>query len=207
VAGTPKSFRCRLQKRPNKTAALRPGLGFPSVRSINKSDTSTRGVTASSKNSSPRPPEENIRLDHRAEDASIKTESSYRRVPLHEQLLAEGLLHHVRGLPKDGPLFPTLLAGKFGSKGAPRRRNRAFRASARGEYAIARRSPVVAKPFVASSADRGMPSYPDPGGHRACPDRARPGRHGSRLWAPACPSYGENRKEAWILILGSANGA
>jgi integrase len=59
----------------------------------------------------------NIRLDHRAEDASIKTESSHRRVPLHEQLLEEGFLSYVRGLPKDGPLFPTLRADKFGSKG------------------------------------------------------------------------------------------
>jgi integrase len=58
-----------------------------------------------------------IRLDHRAEDASIKTESSRRRVPLHEQLLAERFLTYVRGLPKDGPLFPTLKADKFGSKG------------------------------------------------------------------------------------------
>jgi len=59
----------------------------------------------------------NIRLDHRAEDASIKTESSHRRVPLHQQLLVEGFLTYVRGLPKDGPLFPTLKADKFGSKG------------------------------------------------------------------------------------------
>jgi integrase len=59
----------------------------------------------------------NIRLDHRAEDASIKTESSQRRVPLHARLLAEGFLTYVRGLPKDGPLFPTLKADKFGSKG------------------------------------------------------------------------------------------
>ena len=59
----------------------------------------------------------NIRLDHRAEDASIKTDSSHRRVPLHAQLLAEGFLTYVRGLPKDGPLFPKLRADKFGSKG------------------------------------------------------------------------------------------
>ena len=58
-----------------------------------------------------------IRLDYRAEDASIKTESSHRRVPLHKQLLAEGFLTYVRDLPKDGPLFPTLRADKFGSKG------------------------------------------------------------------------------------------
>jgi hypothetical protein len=59
----------------------------------------------------------NIRLDHRAEDASIKSESSHRRVPLHGQLLAEGFLTYVRGLPGDGPLFLTLRADKFGSKG------------------------------------------------------------------------------------------
>jgi hypothetical protein len=59
----------------------------------------------------------NIRLDYRADDASIKTASSHRRVPLHERLLAEGFLTYVRGLPDDGPLFPTLRADKFGSKG------------------------------------------------------------------------------------------
>jgi integrase len=59
----------------------------------------------------------NIRLDHRAEDASIKTESSHRRVPLHKRLLDERFLGYVRSLPKDGPLFPTLKADKFGSKG------------------------------------------------------------------------------------------
>jgi hypothetical protein len=58
----------------------------------------------------------NIRLDYRPDDASIKTESSHRRVPLHKQLLAEGLLTYVRDLPRDGPLFPTLKADKFGSK-------------------------------------------------------------------------------------------
>jgi integrase len=59
----------------------------------------------------------NIRLDFRAQGASIKTESSHRRVPLHRQLLVEGFLIYVRSLPKDGPLFPTLRADKFGSKG------------------------------------------------------------------------------------------
>lgn len=59
----------------------------------------------------------NIRLDYRADDASIKTESSHRRVPLHKRLLAEGFLTYVRSLPDDGPLFPTLRADKFGSKG------------------------------------------------------------------------------------------
>ena len=42
----------------------------------------------------------NIRLDYRAEDASIKTECSHRRVPLHEQLLVEGFLTYVRICPK-----------------------------------------------------------------------------------------------------------
>ena len=64
----------------------------------------------------------NIRLDHRAEDASIKSESSHRRVPLHGQLLAEGFLTYVRGLPKDGPLFLTLRADKLAPRGVPRRR-------------------------------------------------------------------------------------
>jgi len=58
----------------------------------------------------------NIRLDHRAADASIKNVGSERRVPLHPKLIEEGFLDYVNSLPKDGPLFPSLRPDKFGSK-------------------------------------------------------------------------------------------
>src|SRR5580704_10656198 len=51
----------------------------------------------------------NIRLDHRHEGASIKNESSVRKVPLHPALIREGFIDkYVKKLPKDGPLFPSL---------------------------------------------------------------------------------------------------
>jgi integrase len=59
----------------------------------------------------------NVRLDHRHEGASIKNDSSVRRVPLHPKLIEEGFLEYVRSLPKNGPLFPSLRPDKFGSKG------------------------------------------------------------------------------------------
>lgn len=59
----------------------------------------------------------NVRLDYRHEGASIKNESSVRRVPLHPKLIEEGFLDYVRSLPKNGPLFPLLRPDKFGSKG------------------------------------------------------------------------------------------
>jgi integrase len=58
----------------------------------------------------------NVRLDHRHEGATIKNESSVRRVPLHPKLIEEGFLHYVRSLPRNGPLFPSLRPDKFGSK-------------------------------------------------------------------------------------------
>jgi hypothetical protein len=59
----------------------------------------------------------NVRLDHRHKGASIKNESSIRKVPLHPALIREGFLNYVRGLPKGGPLFPSLKPDVFGSKG------------------------------------------------------------------------------------------
>lgn len=59
----------------------------------------------------------NVRLDHRHEGASIKNDSSVRRVPLHPKLIEEGFLEYVRSLPENGPLFPSLRPDKFGSKG------------------------------------------------------------------------------------------
>jgi integrase len=58
----------------------------------------------------------NIRLDYRDADASIKTNSSHRKVPLHPALIAEGFIDYVNGLPQSGPLFPSLKPDKFGSK-------------------------------------------------------------------------------------------
>jgi integrase len=54
--------------------------------------------------------------DNRDEDASIKNEASYRTVPLHQALIDEGFLIYWRGLPENGPLFPSLKADTFGSK-------------------------------------------------------------------------------------------
>ncbi len=59
----------------------------------------------------------NVRLDHRHEGASIKNDSSVRRVPLHPKLIEEGFLEYVRSLPENGPLFQSLRPDKFGSKG------------------------------------------------------------------------------------------
>jgi integrase len=59
----------------------------------------------------------NVRLDHRHEGASIKTEESDRRVPLHPALETEGFTAYWQSLPKHGPLFPELRPDRFGSKG------------------------------------------------------------------------------------------
>jgi len=59
----------------------------------------------------------NIRLDHRHEGASIKTEESDRRIPLHSTLEREGFIKYWQSLPKDGPLFPELRPDRFGSRG------------------------------------------------------------------------------------------
>ncbi|HEY1796454.1 MAG TPA: hypothetical protein VGG57_10075 [Stellaceae bacterium] len=58
-----------------------------------------------------------IRLDNRHEGASIKNDSSVRKIPLHPALIREGFLDYVTKLPKKGPLFPSLKPDKFGSKG------------------------------------------------------------------------------------------
>jgi transposase InsO family protein len=49
----------------------------------------------------------NIRLDHRHEGASIKTEESDRRIPLHSALEKEGFIKYWQSLPKRGPCFPS----------------------------------------------------------------------------------------------------
>jgi hypothetical protein len=60
----------------------------------------------------------NIRLDHRPENASLKTDESERRVPLHPALVAEGFIRYVQTVKsRDGSLFPELRPDRFGSKG------------------------------------------------------------------------------------------
>jgi integrase len=46
-----------------------------------------------------------------------KNEGSIRKIPLHSKLIAEGFIDYVGGLPKDGPLFPDLIDGKYGRAG------------------------------------------------------------------------------------------
>jgi hypothetical protein len=59
----------------------------------------------------------NVRLDHRHDGASIKTDESDRRVPLHPVLEQEGFTKYWQSLPKNGSLFPELRPDRFGSKG------------------------------------------------------------------------------------------
>jgi integrase len=57
-----------------------------------------------------------VRLDHRPATASLKNEPSERTIPLHPALIEEGFLGYWRALPRDGALFPELIADRFGSK-------------------------------------------------------------------------------------------
>lgn len=47
----------------------------------------------------------------------LKNKSSFRTVPLHPALIAEGFLKYVEALAPDGPLFPSLKPSKFGRRG------------------------------------------------------------------------------------------
>lgn len=60
-----------------------------------------------------------LRIDPvmRESAASVKNETSIRTVPLHPAIIAEGFLDYVRGLPKNGPLFPKLSPDRFGKRG------------------------------------------------------------------------------------------
>jgi integrase len=49
--------------------------------------------------------------------ASVKNKGSIRSVPLHPALIAEGFLDYVNGLPKNGPLFPSVTPDRFGKRG------------------------------------------------------------------------------------------
>lgn len=62
-----------------------------------------------------------VRLDHRDNDPQqspeLKSDNAERKIPLHPALLDEGFLGYVNGLPRDGPLFPTLKPDMFGRRG------------------------------------------------------------------------------------------
>ena len=58
-----------------------------------------------------------IRLDHRDDNGAVKTKGSSRKVPLHPTLIDEGFLEYVGGLPRTGPLFPSLGTDYFGRRG------------------------------------------------------------------------------------------
>jgi integrase len=57
-----------------------------------------------------------IRLDYRDADASLKTEGSDRKIPLHPALIDEGFMGYVAELPKDGLLFPEIPPDRFGRR-------------------------------------------------------------------------------------------
>jgi integrase len=57
-----------------------------------------------------------IRLDYRDADASLKTEGSDRKIPLHPALIDEGFMGYVAELPKDGLLFPDIPPDRFGRR-------------------------------------------------------------------------------------------
>ena len=45
-----------------------------------------------------------------------KTPGSVRKIPLHPALIHEGFLTYVKSLPNPGPLFPSLVPDRFGSR-------------------------------------------------------------------------------------------
>jgi integrase len=57
-----------------------------------------------------------IRLDYRDADASLKTEDSDRKIPLHPALIADGFMGYVAGLPPNGLLFPNIRPDRFGRR-------------------------------------------------------------------------------------------
>lgn len=48
----------------------------------------------------------------------LKTGHAQRMIPVHPALEAEGFLAYAAGLPQDGPLFPDLAPGRYGSRGS-----------------------------------------------------------------------------------------
>jgi hypothetical protein len=57
-----------------------------------------------------------IRTDYREEGQEIKNETSIRRFPLHQQIIAEGLIDYKQSLPP-GPLFPAFSLGQDNRRG------------------------------------------------------------------------------------------
>jgi len=53
-----------------------------------------------------------IREDNRDENQTVKTESSVRTVPLHEEIIRQGFTEYVHSLPR-GPLFPQYRTNKY----------------------------------------------------------------------------------------------
>jgi hypothetical protein len=93
-----------------------------------------------------------IRLDHRDENGSVKTKSSPRRVPLHPALIEEGFLKYLAGLPKTGPLFPSLGTDYFGKQGGI-----ATKRVSRWLHDTVRIPTHRTEPFMASSVQERMP--------------------------------------------------
>lgn len=48
---------------------------------------------------------------------SLKTEASFRRLPIHPRLIQEGFLAYAASLPNDGPLFPDIKVDRYGRRG------------------------------------------------------------------------------------------
>lgn len=106
----------------------------------------------------------NVRLDHRHEGASIKNDSSVRRVPLHPKLWGRARL-----CPKpvrERAVVPVATARQVRLEGWQRyETDRPDRARAGRCHAIARRQTLIAEPLMATPVDRGMPSDSYPPGH------------------------------------------
>jgi hypothetical protein len=63
-----------------------------------------------------------ILLDDREETAELKSEDSWRVVPLHSAVIREGFLSYVEEIRRkhgDGPLFPMITPNKDGRRGTP----------------------------------------------------------------------------------------
>lgn len=58
-------------------------------------------------------------LDIRPSDLrSLKTDQAQRMIPLHPALITEGFLGYVATLPADGPLWPDMKPGRYGTRGS-----------------------------------------------------------------------------------------
>ena len=59
-----------------------------------------------------------LSLDEEDAGRTVKTESSRRRVPLHDDLVSLGFIDYARSVPQDGQLFPLLIPSPAGFYGA-----------------------------------------------------------------------------------------